>query len=71
MDGAVDDLNNSGKLETERHISQDITYMCSRKMETKERNVQSKHRLTNGDTKCRDTIGGNWGSEKDEVRGWH
>ena len=36
MDGAVDDLTNSGKLETERHISQDITYMWSLKMDTED-----------------------------------
>ena len=31
MDGAVDDLTNSGNLGTERHISQHITYMCNLK----------------------------------------
>ena len=36
MDGAVDDLTNSGNLETKRHISQDITYMWSLKRDTKD-----------------------------------
>ena len=36
MDWAVDDLSNSGNLETERHISQDITYMWSLKRDTKD-----------------------------------
>ena len=36
MDGAVDDLSKSGNLETERHISQDITYMWSLKRDTKD-----------------------------------
>ena len=36
MDGAVDDLTNSCKLEAERHISHYITYMCSLKSDTKE-----------------------------------
>ena len=36
MDGAVDDLSNSGNLETEIHISQDITYMWSLKRDTTE-----------------------------------
>ena len=35
-DGAVDDLTNSGNLETERHISQNITYMWSLKRDTKD-----------------------------------
>ena len=36
MDGAVDDLTNSGNLETKRHMSQDITYMWSLKRDTKD-----------------------------------
>jgi len=36
MDGAVDDLTNSGKLEAARHKSQAISYMCSLNRDTKE-----------------------------------
>ena len=36
MDGAVDDLTNSGNLETKRHISQDITSMWCLKRDTKD-----------------------------------
>ena len=39
MDGAVDDLSNSGNLERKRHISQDITYMWSLKRDTKDADV--------------------------------